>query len=303
MHVHRPGATIKLRSASPRTAVCASVNWRLGRGRLGWSGGGGAEPVGTTQAARSDHPCRGPGRSRSPIQPIRGPAESNPPLTGRPEDQQRRRKVRECSGAEPTDWAGAADRLRPKAGWIWEQPAVGAVGLSLTVGFMDSWKPWFDGAAPCVEPCAPYSVRLILCATLPLGPGVKTHGSRGLDLSICMLQKPNHDHGCSRSQPETRAAGTEGHPWRLPAFACVRLTRRRRRGCDVSRPDKSFRRGALLARTHSGPAEIPNPVYLSFCDMADTKRRPEMRLDSAALGKGRIRMYGAPGPRGAGCRL
>ena len=81
------------------------------------------------------------------------------------------------------------------------------------------------------------------------------------------------------------------------AFACVRLTRRRRRGTDVSRPDKYFGGDAFLA----GPTAVPRKLQTrSVYPFARRSRsgwpHGEMRLDSAALGKGRIRMDGAPGP-------
>ena len=62
MHVHRPGPTIKLRSASPRTAgwavhclVLALVASSQLETWSGWAVGLVGQRV-TTQAARSDHP-------------------------------------------------------------------------------------------------------------------------------------------------------------------------------------------------------------------------------------------------------
>jgi hypothetical protein len=200
----RKPADRRLGGPLPR-ALVASSQLETRRGwRLGWSRGGGAEPVGTTQAARSDHPCRGPGRSRSPIQPIRGPARIEPTTDGPARGSAAQKK------RPRVQWAGGSGPARPQAGWI--------------VGAASRWGGWpfaDRGRHGLTEQRLASSrvLRIDSLRNLAIRGGVKAHGRRGADLSICMLQKPNHDHGCYRRQPETRAAGTEGHPWRLPARA------------------------------------------------------------------------------------
>jgi hypothetical protein len=111
-----PGPTIKLRAPTrgpqaggplPRTRVRECIGGEQlqstcrGGGRLGWSGGrwSGASRA-PSRAFRSDHPCAGPGRSRSPISPFRGAAGQ---------------KSAEISSAEICRGCGSA---RPKAGWV-----------------------------------------------------------------------------------------------------------------------------------------------------------------------------------------
>jgi hypothetical protein len=123
---------------------------------------------------------------------------------------------------------------------------------------------------------------------------------------------PTCQYACCRSRTTIMAAlgGSPKHGRLVRRHirgGCLRKTDERKdadRRADVTWPAAALAafgqiisaRGALLAGPTCGPAESPSQVYLSFCSTTDAERQAEMRLDSAALGKGRIRMYGAPGP-------
>jgi hypothetical protein len=123
----RPGPTIKLRAPArgpqaggplPRTRVgeCIGGEHALvdlsGRWAVGLVGAALARSQSRTKsrAIRSDHPCAGPGRSRSPISPFRGAAGQRVQRSAAQKEN-----IRECSTQR---FAGGRGPARPKTGWI-----------------------------------------------------------------------------------------------------------------------------------------------------------------------------------------